>query len=114
MTTNMYLYISANRGRFEDCKDLIEIGADVNYFNGYDTSLHQASIYGHFNICKLLLENGANINAKDKYGNTPADLICYVKKINGSFCEDENYQEIKNLFNQQIRFLRRNHLLFFL
>lgn len=114
MTTNMYLYISANRGRFEDCKDLIKIGADINHFNGYNTPLHEASIHGHLEICKLLLDNGANINAKDKFGDTPVDLICYRRKIDGWFTEDNNYQEIKNLFNQQRAFLRRFHLLFFL
>jgi hypothetical protein len=63
---------------FEDVKDLIAKGANVNAKDknyGEATALHVAVENGNAEIVKFLLDMGAKINARDKYRRTALMLI---------------------------------------
>jgi hypothetical protein len=63
---------------FEDVKDLIAKGANVNAKDknyGEATALHVAVENGSAEIVKFLLDMGAKINARDKYRRTALMLI---------------------------------------
>jgi ankyrin repeat protein len=59
------LYIVADKGNFNAAKELINLGAIVNwkYFDD-TTALHLAAQKNHPDIVKLLIKNGANPNLK--------------------------------------------------
>ncbi|MGL6195151.1 MAG: ankyrin repeat domain-containing protein [Thermoguttaceae bacterium] len=63
----------AREGNIEQCKKMIEEGADVNQkMSSGKTPLHLASeTYSESNNCKLLIDNGADVNAIDENGDTP-------------------------------------------
>jgi ankyrin repeat protein len=60
------------------------IGEFVN-FNG-DSVLHLACKKGSFLIVNLLLDHYCNVTLKDKSGNTPIHIACYMKKPNIVAC----------------------------
>ncbi len=76
-TLNQRLLGAAKREDIEECRDLLDRGADVNAKNRYDgsTPLHRASWTGNYELCKLLLDRGADVNATDNLDSTPLHLI---------------------------------------
>ncbi|KAI1429531.1 ankyrin repeat-containing domain protein [Xylaria sp. FL1777] len=59
------LYRAAEYGKLGLCKELVELGADVDALGGkYDTALGAAAINGNKDIVELLLDRGANPNLR--------------------------------------------------
>jgi uncharacterized protein len=67
------LMVTADTGRIEVAKMLLEKGANVNAKNkSGKTPLMWASASGHTDMVMLLLDHGADVNAKDKLGTSLA------------------------------------------
>jgi len=49
---------------------LLDLGAEVDYQDGWGTALSYAAAYKHMEIMALLLARGADVNAADKNGRT--------------------------------------------
>ena len=67
---NIYLYMAAQEGNYQNVERLLANGASPNSFLKFNsvTSLAIASQNGFFDIVKLLVENGADVNlTKDGY-----------------------------------------------
>ena len=59
------LIITADEGKENLAKLLVEYGVDVNAKEHYgDTALMWAANSGHLNVAEYLVEHGANVNAK--------------------------------------------------
>ncbi|KAI5782066.1 ankyrin repeat-containing domain protein, partial [Peziza echinospora] len=55
------LHTSAAKGHFEDVRNLLAHGADVNACDYHSvTPLHLACLQGHADVVTLLLEHGAD------------------------------------------------------
>src|SRR3990167_6520189 len=68
---NNFLFQSIRRGKYDEAKSWICLGADVNARDKEgNTPLIQAAWEGHLIITKLLLNNGADIDATNNYGQT--------------------------------------------
>jgi ankyrin repeat protein len=69
---NRALYQAVKTNNYNECKRLIENGADVNYYTDYYGSfpLMAATLNDNADICKLLLNNGADVNQKYSFGRT--------------------------------------------
>jgi ankyrin repeat protein len=69
---NIALYQAVKTNNYNECKRLIENGADVNYYTDFYGSfpLMAATLNGNADICKLLLENHADVNQKYSFGRT--------------------------------------------
>ena len=88
---NAALYDAARNGKYEDVKNLVEKGADVNAKSNYNrTPLHAAALNGHYEVVKHLVEKGADVNAKDNYNKTPLqiatrqrheEIVAYLTRI---------------------------------
>jgi hypothetical protein len=76
---HLALALSAQFGRAEIVRLLLDAGEDANRFNpvgahSHSTPLHQAALGGHLEVVKLLVERGAKLDMKDiLFGGTPAD-----------------------------------------
>ena len=69
---NQKLIDAARFDYFDDLKDALKKGADVNTKDEDNrTLLHWAAFQGYIKIVKLLIENKADINARDNKGYTP-------------------------------------------
>lgn len=83
-----FLYAAANGGNIDDCNQLIEIGADVNWKNSDgDTPLLAACRKGYADTVSFLLANGADPNCVGNDGFAPihiasrrgdADTLCLL------------------------------------
>lgn len=67
---------ASSKGDFEQVKELVARGADVNAAFGSsgffsDTPLQRAAEHGHLEIARFLLEHGAKLEANDRYRGTP-------------------------------------------
>ena len=76
------LHQAAKCGHFKISKLLLDHTSfslqnfDINVRNKWqDTPLHVACHKGHSNIAMLLIQKGADRDAKNKYGETPLDLV---------------------------------------
>ncbi|KAI8915533.1 ankyrin repeat-containing domain protein [Gorgonomyces haynaldii] len=81
---NDKLLKAATNGALQECKDLLEKGADVN---GKDndgwTPLHRAAWSGRKGVCHLLVSKGADVRARNNNGKTAGDLA-----------QEEKYPEV--------------------
>lgn len=77
------LYESALDGDFEQCKKLIDSGANPNYFFGKNRSnaLAGAIFNGYSEIAVYLLENGADPDIIDDDGQRPIHIACDLKDL---------------------------------
>ncbi|KAG5181706.1 ankyrin repeat-containing domain protein, partial [Tribonema minus] len=75
-----FLLAAAKGGRVDECRSLLELGADVNWSSPeQDTCLLAACRYGHQAAAFLLLDKGAVISARcSGSGNTALHLCCEV------------------------------------
>jgi hypothetical protein len=82
MDINSRLVQAADDGNFDEVKDLVKDGADVNFLDDTGwTALLYASFKGHTEIARFLVKAGANLTAKAaKDGWTP--LCCACKRGN--------------------------------
>ena len=65
------LHFAAREGRIESVRTLIEVGADLDIGDDFETNaLVLATLNGYLDIAGLLLEAGADPNVADKYGRT--------------------------------------------
>jgi ankyrin repeat protein len=80
---HLALTVSADLGRFEMVKLLLEAGVDPDRYNpvgghSHTTPLHQAAWRGYMDIVRLLVEHGARLDTRDLLWNgTPADWARY-------------------------------------
>ncbi|KAI8903104.1 ankyrin repeat-containing domain protein [Gorgonomyces haynaldii] len=72
---NKRLLKAAENGALQECKDLLEKGADVHCKdkNGW-TPLYCAAQNGHRDVCMFLVSKGAYVQARNYNGKTAADL----------------------------------------
>ncbi|KAG1670693.1 hypothetical protein FOA52_010969 [Chlamydomonas sp. UWO 241] len=69
------LIAAAYCGKFDVCKLLLKVGADVKAScRDGDTALHYACAQGHIDIVELLAKSGAKLEVKDKDGETPYNV----------------------------------------
>ena len=77
------LGLAATAGDIDKVKQLVEAGANVNGYVGYEgreTPLDRAAMRGHLEIVKYLVEHNATINEKEKPGN-----VVYLAASLGKF-----------------------------
>lgn len=79
------LWLDAETNDLEDCRRLLETGANVNEHRGKadQTPLHIAAENGHFEIASQLLAHGAEVDATDAQGSTP--LLLAAKWANNNY-----------------------------
>lgn len=69
-----HLCQAAAEGNLNQVKEMINLGADVNWCNHDKRSgLHLAASEGQSDMVLYLLQHGANPHRRDKYGNLPLD-----------------------------------------
>ncbi|XP_033222937.1 aspartate aminotransferase, cytoplasmic-like isoform X2 [Belonocnema kinseyi] len=69
-------------------------------------SVHAAACWGHFKVLEMLVQNGADLNAKNKNGQTPADL-CEDPEFREQIIQLKMEQECKRLPKAQGRRIRK-------
>jgi ankyrin repeat protein len=80
------LALSAQLGRLDVVRLLLDAGEDANRFNpkgyhGHATPLHQSIAGGHFEVAKLLIERGARLDIKDNiFRSTPLGWAEYCNQ----------------------------------
>jgi ankyrin repeat protein len=71
------LIVAARENNLAEIRQLLSVGADVNYKDYLDrTPLHEASCGGHAQVVNKFLEHGADIETKDIDGWTPLHFTC--------------------------------------
>jgi len=82
----------------ETAELLIESGAHIHAVSSVlqRTPLHTAAMNRNPNIVKILLNAGAEKNAKDKYGNTPFDLVEYSNATLDALTEGVLTEDVLN------------------
>eukprot|EP00210_Caulerpa_lentillifera_P009321 g8885.t1 len=87
------LHTSAIFGYLEIAKVLLANGANVSaYGHALRTPLHEAARNNQLRISKLLIDKGASLVARDMYGYTPFDFICF-----DVWCSDKDRRKLENL-----------------
>lgn len=101
---NEDLVQAAHRGNLDDLKKIINVGADVNYFNLFgNTPLHVAIEGGQIDCIRILLAEGADSNAhKNDRGRNPAyevrqDILIYKGTPLQAACEDSRLDIVEIL-----------------
>lgn len=65
-----------DKGKYEEAKELIQVGADVNDRDyAGNTSIHEAALKGHTHIVQLLLDNGGIIDIRSGPHDLDTPLI---------------------------------------
>jgi ankyrin repeat protein len=88
---NIKLLGSAGRGEYEQVKEFIELGANINHQNDTGkTALMKAFSNGHFELGMLLIKKGADLSLKDKVGNTALTVLVSLpqEEVTGEWNED--------------------------
>lgn len=75
------LYEACTKDNAFQIKELIKLGANVNYCQSDLTPLHRVARYGNLDSLKLLVENKADINVKDKNSKTPFNYAALYDKF---------------------------------
>ncbi|KAJ5377568.1 uncharacterized protein N7496_004977 [Penicillium cataractarum] len=73
---------AARAGHLEIVRQLLDAGADPNFFHFGQAPLHWAAHMGHEPVVALLLERGATADLSDIHGNTPLCRACYSLSMN--------------------------------
>ena len=68
--------LSISESNISDMQHLINIGANVNYYDeSHDlTALHRAVFHGNKEVIRLLIKNGVDLNKKDIMNRTTWDI----------------------------------------
>jgi hypothetical protein len=69
-----HLRDAARYGRLEECRTLLERGADTAAADAGWAALHYAAVHGHPQVCALLIERGASLGALIAGDLTPFQL----------------------------------------
>ncbi|MBN2096368.1 ankyrin repeat domain-containing protein [Candidatus Peregrinibacteria bacterium] len=85
VTINDRLIQAATEGPLGAVQELLEQGANPNYFDAGWTPLRRAIVGDHTDIASLLFENGANPNQPDSWGVT--DLMMAVGRRNADMVQ---------------------------
>ena len=74
---NLQFFTSARNGNLSEMKEMLFIGADVNFTKDGRSALHVAAVEGSRKIVQFLIENGANIDLKSlmKYDYERSALV---------------------------------------
>ncbi|CAC5413306.1 unnamed protein product [Mytilus coruscus] len=65
---NKKLLKAAEKGKIDEVRQYLDLGADVNYFDKYGTALHWTAAQGHLYMTRFLLEQGSDMSIKNKWG----------------------------------------------
>ncbi len=125
------LHYAAQRGCFDICKLIIDLGIDVNIREPerLQTPLHRAAFYEQKDVCKLLLDYGSTVDPLDIYNLTPLEwsscfndgdetsdlLLMFGAKVTKTVFKNSKLKKNdKNryLFNNYAVFQRRRELVF--
>ncbi|XP_039287913.1 ankyrin repeat, SAM and basic leucine zipper domain-containing protein 1-like [Nilaparvata lugens] len=74
-TLEEQLFEAVQSGDYDEVKDVLAKGANVNHVQDGWSALMFAALYSHFNILKLILENGGDAKFHRDF-NTPIMAIC--------------------------------------
>eukprot|EP00457_Paulinella_chromatophora_P012726 gb/GEZN01012957.1/.p1 GENE.gb/GEZN01012957.1/~~gb/GEZN01012957.1/.p1 ORF type:complete len:198 (-),score=31.18 gb/GEZN01012957.1/:407-1000(-) len=80
MALNEALYFASCNGKEEECRQLLDRGANSSWLNpGFlnETPLMEAAWRKHLGVAKLLISRGADVNRQNVYGNTAMILAAY-------------------------------------
>ena len=100
-SSNKELLLAARRGELDKVKELLDGGADVNYWDSetYMTPLMNAAVGEHLDIVNELIANGADLTMTDRNGATTLHLaasyghIDILRTIIDALGQDLNAQD---------------------